>query len=60
MTPELLIGSLTLFVLSIFLGFELITKVPATLHRVKLPLCGGKNFPIINPISIYKFLSVPL
>ena len=32
MTPELLIGSITLFVLSIFLGFELITKVPATLH----------------------------
>ena len=29
MTPELLIGSITLFVLAIFLGFELITKVPA-------------------------------
>jgi NAD(P) transhydrogenase subunit alpha len=32
MTPETLIASITLFVLSIFLGFELITKVPATLH----------------------------
>ena len=32
MTPELLIGSITLFVLAIFLGFELITKVPAMLH----------------------------
>ena len=34
MTPETLIASITLFVLSIFLGFELITKVPATCtHR---------------------------
>ncbi len=29
MTPELLIGNITLFILAIFLGFELITKVPA-------------------------------
>ena len=47
MTPELLIGSLTLFVLSIFLGFELITKVPATLHT---PLMSGAN--AISGISI--------
>ena len=40
MTPELLIGSITLFVLSIFLGFELITKVPAMLHT---PLMSGAN-----------------
>ena len=40
MTPGLLIGSITLFVLSIFLGFELITKVPATLHT---PLMSGAN-----------------
>ena len=34
MTPEFLIGNITLFVLAIFLGFELITKVPATsTHR---------------------------
>ena len=47
MTPELLIGSITLFVLSIFLGFELITKVPATLHT---PLMSGAN--AISGISI--------
>ena len=40
MTPELLIGSITLFVLAIFLGFELITKVPAMLHT---PLMSGAN-----------------
>ena len=40
MTPELLIGSITLFVLSIFLGVELITKVPAMLHT---PLMSGAN-----------------
>ena len=32
MDPTMLLGSITLFALSIFLGFELITKVPATLH----------------------------
>ena len=47
MTPELLIGSITLFVLSIFLGFELIPKVPATLHT---PLMSGAN--AISGISI--------
>ena len=40
MTPEFLIGNITLFVLAIFLGFELITKVPATLHT---PLMSGAN-----------------
>ena len=40
MTPEFLIGNITLFVLAIFLGFELITKVPATLHT---PLLSGAN-----------------
>lgn len=47
MTPELLIGSITLFVMAIFLGFELITKVPATLHT---PLMSGAN--AISGISI--------
>ena len=47
MTPELLIGRITLYVLSIFLGFELITKVPATLHT---PLMSGAN--AISGISI--------
>ena len=27
-----LIGAITVFILAIFLGFELITKEPATLH----------------------------
>ena len=47
MTPELLIGSITLFVLSIFLGFELITKLPAMLHT---PLMSGAN--AISGISV--------
>ena len=47
MTPELLIGSITLFVLSIFLGFELITKVPAMLPT---PLMSGAN--AISGISV--------
>ena len=49
MTPEFLIGNITLFVLAIFLGFELITKVPATLHT---PLMSGAN--AISGISISK------
>ena len=47
MTPEFLIGNITLFVLAIFLGFELITKVPATLHT---PLMSGAN--AISGISL--------
>ena len=47
MTLEFLIGNITLFVLAIFLGFELITKVPATLHT---PLMSGAN--AISGISI--------
>ena len=47
MTPEFLIGNITLCVLAIFLGFELITKVPATLHT---PLMSGAN--AISGISI--------
>ena len=46
-TPELLIGNITMFVLGIFLGFELITKVPPTLHT---PLMSGAN--AISGISI--------
>lgn len=37
---EILILQLSLFVLSVFLGVELITKVPATLHT---PLMSGSN-----------------
>ena len=47
MTPELLIGSITLFVLAIFLDFELITEVPAMLHT---PLMSGAN--AISGISV--------
>lgn len=35
-----LIGSITIFVLAIFVGFEIITKVPPTLHT---PLMSGSN-----------------
>ena len=37
---EALLASLTIFVLAVFLGFELITKVPPTLHT---PLMSGSN-----------------
>ena len=39
MSPELL-ASLTIFVLAILVGFEVISKVPATLHT---PLMSGAN-----------------
>jgi NAD(P) transhydrogenase subunit alpha len=34
------VGALTVFVLAIFVGFEVITKVPPTLHT---PLMSGSN-----------------
>lgn len=37
---DMFVIQLTLFVLAVFLGFELITKVPATLHT---PLMSGTN-----------------
>jgi len=37
---EALLASLTIFVLAIFIGFEVITKVPPTLHT---PLMSGSN-----------------
>lgn len=37
---ELFVVALTIFVLAIFVGFELITKVPPTLHT---PLMSGSN-----------------
>jgi NAD(P) transhydrogenase subunit alpha len=37
---ELLVLLLTIFVLAIFVGFEVITKVPPTLHT---PLMSGSN-----------------
>ena len=37
---EALVAALTVFVLAIFIGFEIITKVPPTLHT---PLMSGSN-----------------
>ena len=37
---DALLASLTIFVLAIFVGFEVITKVPPTLHT---PLMSGSN-----------------
>ena len=37
---EGIIGLLTVFVLAVFVGFEIITKVPPTLHT---PLMSGSN-----------------
>jgi len=37
---EVLLASLTIFVLAVFVGFEVITKVPPTLHT---PLMSGSN-----------------
>jgi len=38
--PSLIVISLVVFVLAIFIGFEVITKVPSTLHT---PLMSGSN-----------------
>lgn len=37
---ELFVASLTVFILAVFVGFEVITKVPPTLHT---PLMSGSN-----------------
>lgn len=37
---DLLISGITIFVLAIFVGFEIITKIPPTLHT---PLMSGSN-----------------
>jgi NAD(P) transhydrogenase subunit alpha len=44
---QAMIASLTIFVLAIFIGFEIITKVPPTLHT---PLMSGSN--AISGISL--------
>ncbi len=41
MTPTPLVIELTILVLAIFLGFEVISKVPTMLHT---PLMSGTNF----------------
>ena len=40
MTPEQLLIGVTILLLAVFLGFELINKVPPTLHT---PLMSGAN-----------------
>ena len=40
MSADQLLTSLTIFVLAILVGFEVISKVPATLHT---PLMSGAN-----------------
>ena len=52
MTEELLVG-LTIFLLASFVGFEVITKVPPTLHT---PLMSGAN--AISGIAIIGALLV--
>ncbi|MBT3601782.1 MAG: NAD(P) transhydrogenase subunit alpha, partial [Candidatus Latescibacteria bacterium] len=37
---EMLVTALTVFVLAVFVGFEIITKIPPTLHT---PLMSGSN-----------------
>ena len=53
LTLTALIGSITVFVLAIFLGFELISKVPPTLHT---PLMSGAN--AISGITLVGALSL--
>ena len=48
-----LIGGITVFVLAVFVGFEIITKVPPKLHT---PLMSGSN--AISGISIVGALLV--
>ena len=40
MSSEALVMALTVFVLAVFVGFEVINRVPATLHT---PLMSGSN-----------------
>ena len=42
------ISTLTVFILAIFVGFEIITKVPPTLHT---PLMSGSNAIIATKIG---------
>ena len=53
MSPEVLAADAFVFVLAVFVGFELISKVPATLHT---PLMSGTNF--IHGIVLVGALSV--
>src|ERR1700759_5311267 len=55
------IGDLTIFVLALLVGFEVISKVPATLHT---PLMSGANsihgVVLIGVVSLSSFVDGPL
>jgi H+-translocating NAD(P) transhydrogenase subunit alpha len=51
--PQLLVGSLAVFMLAVLVGFEIIAKVPPTLHT---PLMSGSN--AISGITIVGALLV--
>ncbi len=55
------VGDLTVFVLALLVGFEVISKVPATLHT---PLMSGANsihgVVLIGAILLSSFVSGPL
>jgi len=52
-SPEALVTALTVFVLAVFVGFEVISRVPPTLHT---PLMSGSN--AISGITIVGALLV--
>lgn len=60
MTPELM-GDLGLFVLSLLVGFEVISKIPATLHT---PMMSGANsihgVVLVGAILIAGLVHTPL
>ena len=47
LTVAALIGSITVFILAIFLGFELISKVPPTLHTPLMSVTNAISSVII-------------
>ena len=53
MSPEALVAALSVFVLAVFVGFEVISRVPPTLHT---PLMSGSN--AISGITIVGALLV--
>ena len=52
---EMFVAALTVFVLAVFIGFEVITKVPPTLHT---PLMSGSN--AISGITVIGAILVAL
>lgn len=56
-----LVGDLTIFVLALLVGFEVISKVPATLHT---PLMSGANsihgVVLVGVVILSSFVTGPL